>query len=250
MPKKTQTSKQERRVAILGTSRATRALAPFDDPSWEIWGTARRQSSCARWDRWFECHDVNTLDLDEWLPHLMEVTTQGRPLYTHFPVPDCVPNIVRYPKEEICGRFGTYFMTSGISWMLALAIHEGVDRIGIWGVDAGSVGEYARQRAGIVHFLELAHFAGTQVDIPAGSELARNPLPYPYDEYDPVTQNIKFHRERIRAASAEAAKQLKQIEHATAKNEGIQEAFDWMELFWRGLAPDEAMRLDSEDLNG
>lgn len=45
-----------------------------------------------------------------------------------------VPNAVLYPIEEIKSKFPNYFMDS-FSYMFALAIHEGFERIELYGID-------------------------------------------------------------------------------------------------------------------
>ena len=45
-----------------------------------------------------------------------------------------VPNTVEYPIEEIKAKFPHYFMDS-FSYMFALAIHEGFERIELYGID-------------------------------------------------------------------------------------------------------------------
>ena len=57
----------------------------------------------------------------------------GIPIYVSKKWPD-VPNTVEYPIEEIKMNFPHYFMDS-FSYMFALAIHEGFERIELYGID-------------------------------------------------------------------------------------------------------------------
>lgn len=57
----------------------------------------------------------------------------GIPIYVSKKWPD-VPNTVEYPIEEIKANFPHYFMDS-FSYMFALAIHEGFERIELYGID-------------------------------------------------------------------------------------------------------------------
>src|SRR3990167_7296324 len=57
----------------------------------------------------------------------------GIPIYVSKKWPD-VPNTIEYPIEEIKANFPHYFMDS-FSYMFALAIHEGFERIELYGID-------------------------------------------------------------------------------------------------------------------
>jgi hypothetical protein len=56
---------KNRRIALVGMAHSTRSLAPFDNPTWEIWGIneayAKKNKNddepfMKRWDRWFQLH--------------------------------------------------------------------------------------------------------------------------------------------------------------------------------------------------
>src|SRR5690606_6566767 len=57
------------------------------------------------------------------------------------------PGTKPYPVQEAIALMGNRrYFTSSFSYMLAHAILEGVDEIGIWGVDLVTDEEYTRQR--------------------------------------------------------------------------------------------------------
>ena len=72
-----------------------------------------------------------------------------------------VPTSMVYPLDAMLKKFGDYF-TNSISWMLALAIHEGFEEIHVYGVDMAVDTEYHHQRPSCEYFLGLAKRDGHQ----------------------------------------------------------------------------------------
>lgn len=98
---------------------------------------------------------------------------------------DDIPQSVKYPMEEIgdlIGRTaqGTPYLESSIAYMLALAIYEKVDRVGIWGVDLHCESEYAYQRPNLEYLIGLARGKGIKVQIPPQSALLTHAHGVPY----------------------------------------------------------------------
>lgn len=169
--------------------------APFNDPDWAIWGVGSRFQYVTRATRWYELHRLDGEPEDwatQWRKQIKGFSEE-LDLYMMYPEP-LGPNVIQYPYEEIVARFGTYFMTSSFSWMMAHAIHElrpingepveGV--IGIWGVDMEYGTEYREQRTGFRHFLDLAGFAGITIERHASTGLSYEPVPYPMWQDDPL----------------------------------------------------------------
>lgn len=179
-----------RKIAILGTATATLPQAPVEDESWEIWATGVCDIPVPRVDRRFELHSEaglrkNSPDYYEWLKE------QNNTNVWAFNELSGVRLLHAYPKEDVIVQFGTWFLTSTVAWMVALATHEILQepvtdepaRIGLWGVDMGEGTEYAYQKPGCLHFLRLALMAGINITVPPDSELNMVPLPYP-DNYE------------------------------------------------------------------
>lgn len=156
----------------MGAHRQSKGQAPFSDQSWSIWSLSRSNADVAeipRADAWFELH---THDWDDsyraWLRsqsivYLPEIDPE-------------YPGSRRYPKDEIVDEFGPYFFTSSIAWMQALAITQKPESIGIWGVEGKD--DYGSQRAGILHFVQVARDRGIEVTVPAGCRLLDAPNHY------------------------------------------------------------------------
>ncbi len=160
-----------RRVAIVGTSDTSRQLAPFDDPSWEIWvlGSACGPLTNVRIDRIFEIHADAQIEGADERAFLRGNTTI--PVYMQ-ECADWVPMATEYPTEAIIKEFGRYF-TNSISYMIALALYEGVDEIGVWGVDMAAGSEYAAQRPSCEYMIGIARGRGIDVFIPEVSDLLK-----------------------------------------------------------------------------
>ena len=89
-------------------------------------------------------------------------------------------NSVAYPREEITERFGPYF-TSTIAYMVALAITEEPEFIGVYGVDMATAGEYYDQRPCCEFLLGIAAGMGIEIGIPKSSALLKSPWIYGFD---------------------------------------------------------------------
>lgn len=121
------------------------------------------------------------------------------PIFMVNPQPE-LPTSVRFPKEEVLGwSWGTvrnlngeerpaYFnpndFASTLSWMLAYAIMQGPEEIGLWGVDMAANEEYGIQKDGCLSLIHLAKLLGIKITVPLQSDLLR-PVPlYGYQEHD------------------------------------------------------------------
>lgn len=202
-----------RKIALVGTA-SSGCLAPFQDSSYSVWGVSARADYVTRADRWFEIHNLETEPrdwADTWRKTLKGFTHDIAELMMFYPEPDLAPKVTRYPIERISERFGTFFMTSSFSWMMALAIDEmvpvgtvappGEFAISISGVDMEAGSEYESQRAGFRHFISLAQALGIEVSRLANGGLVYEPIPYPLWQEDPLLCKLdlrqKFTKENL-----------------------------------------------------
>ncbi len=179
-----------KKVALVGFADSWK-LAPFDDPTVEIWGLNELHKYVPRWDRWFEQHDdatlgVTTRDLSEGEQkrHLEWLKAQpaGKPIYMQPQFCDGrFPAAVPYPLEAMVAQFGRYF-TSTIGYMMALAITEGYDWIGLYGIDLASDVEYPGQRPNTEYLIGYARGLGRIVDVTPTSALLRSSHLYGYEK--------------------------------------------------------------------
>jgi hypothetical protein len=163
------------KIGILGTA-AHFAKAPFNDPSWELW--ACNNGEPPRWDRWFQLHDDGIIDsfpgYRDWL------RAQTKPVYMQTRNTS-VPEALAYPLDAIRAKYGDWFLSSTIAFMLALAIEEGPEEIGIWGVDMADASEYRYQKPGCRFFIQAARMQGIKVTVPPESDLLTPGLVYGYE---------------------------------------------------------------------
>ena len=86
---------------------------------------------------------------------------------------DEIPNAQRYPFEVVIQTTGDYF-NSSIAYLMAMAIHENPDVIGLWGVDmTDQKEEYAYQRPNMEYLIGLAQGKGIDVHLPESCPLLK-----------------------------------------------------------------------------
>lgn len=161
------------KIGILGTAFSFHK-APFNDPSWELW--ACNLGEPPRWDRWFQLHDEATIDGNP--GHRDWLRAQTKRVYLQNADPT-IPMGVAYPLPAMTAKYGTWFFTSSIAFMLALALEEFAakdqpddnDEIGMWGVCMADASEYGSQKNGVRFFLQLARMRGIKITLPPESEV-------------------------------------------------------------------------------
>ena len=150
------------KVAILGLS-PSRDLAPWSEPDWELWGLAW-DNEAVRMHRAFEMHERSLIE-DKAIERLNDLPT----LYVQHAMVE-VPCGVVYPFDEVANTTGAYW-TSSLGYMLALAIHEGAEEIGIWGVDMTD--GYGYQRPNMEYLIGFARGRGIKVTLAPSSPLCK-----------------------------------------------------------------------------
>lgn len=177
------------KVAILGSASSSCNMAPFGDPSFEIWGLGWRPMP--RCDRWFEMH-LWQVCLDVGPEYLRMLSETKQPVYM-LEVRREVPTSVRFPIEEMTACFGPRLLgtdkrhpywASSVAYMIAMAITEGFKHIEVWGVDMLTDGEYQHQRPNCEWLLGIAEGRGIETYVPPESALLKMGFLYGYDLED------------------------------------------------------------------
>lgn len=203
--------------------------SPWLDDEWEIWGCSPGAFGVLpRFTRFFEVH--------RWEPgapwfspeYCQFLREFNGPVYTGRPIPEIKHHVV-YPIERVEEEFSSYFLTSSLALMFAVAILEiederktrekdmneveieaamEADTIGMWGVDMAATEEYGYQRAGCQHFILEALRRGIGVYLPPESDLLR-PMPvYGICEWDhnyiKLTARARELNHRFQAANQQA----------------------------------------------
>lgn len=144
------------KIAILGSAPSSLHLAPFGDPSWKIWGCSPGvYAALSRCDAFFELHrwepglvgkphTQKQWFSPEYVAWMGQRDPQECPVWMYQPVPE-IPASRALPIDDIKAKYGTYFLTSSISIMLACAIEDILEAremgdhsehsIGLFGVD-------------------------------------------------------------------------------------------------------------------
>ena len=231
------------------------------EDDWEIWACSPgAAASLRRCTRFFELHRWEP-GKPWFAPAYVEFLKGFRgPVYTGGPVAE-IPNHQVYPLERVEAEFSSYFLTSSLALMCALAILEiedarkarangdGDDVIGFWGVDMAAAEEYGYQRAGCQHFILEALRRGIGIYVPPESCLLR-PMPvYGISEwghsYIKLTQRAREFNAAIQEANAEREK----INLKIAALAGSLEDLNYMVSTWTspyGLPPGTIIRMKGD----
>ena len=215
---------QRKKVAIVGYTEH-RALAPFTDDSWEIWGLNDLYYELPEIGvdrlRWFQLHSWtgdlphdprnerrSPVNFQAGPPHprdpnhVLWLQEQAKriPVYLLEPRAE-IPDARIFPMDEAFrffsmdgGKTPNRYFTNTISYMIALAIMEGAEEIGIYGVDmmmgGGEGSEYGWQRPSCEFFLGVAKGMGITVYIPDESDLLKCAFPYGLSTGNPFRKKL------------------------------------------------------------
>ena len=182
-------SQRRKNVAILGCAIPTLILAPFGDPDWELWGTGNFQDDVKDWTSWFDIHNLDTLPRG-FEKHLIWLGQQTKPVWIARPS-EHVPNGLLFPFKKYQDQYppaAVEFFTSSAAWLVAKAIDDGYEKIGLWGIEMCTDEEYAFQRPGMKFFQIEAERKGIEFVIPPESDLAREKIPYPFCDETPLAK--------------------------------------------------------------
>lgn len=251
-----------KKVAICGCS-DTKHLAPFNDPTWDIWGINNGFGHVVRKTGWFEIHPVK-FEGGKWhrrkllRPGVFEWSTEFRGMDTgkyikmlaDLDVPvymqqhwDEIPKSVPYPLNDIMAKFGGYF-TNTVSYMIALAILQGYREIGCYGVDMAATTEYGAQRPSCEFFLGVAAGLGIRVIIPDQCDLLKTRFLYGFGEREQVAyeRKLALMREAMEARKAKAMERYAAAEKEIQQYVGALEAHAEITRHWSNLLDQKTWR--------
>ena len=230
-----------RKIALVGTT-STGVNAPYNDESYEIWGVSMRAAYVTRANRWFELHRLDGEPqawANNWRKAMRAFTPDIPEVLMFYPEHDLAPNVVAYPYERIRARFGSFSMTSTFSWMMALAIDEmrplmpdgAIDfsldaEIAIFGVEMEHGTEYAQQRTGFRHFIDLARFARIQVTSAVTGGLVHEPVPYPFWQDDPLLNKLEIRNQDTKNRLTAFDKSIRDTRTMIAQNGAVMEEIE------------------------
>lgn len=152
------------KVAIVGLAPSTHNDAHWDDPEWQKWGLPW-DAYWARLDRQFEMHDMRLLTSEhsKRKPGYFDRLKECSNLYTQD----------NYPFDAVAQSIGQAYWNSSIAYAMAMAIHEGAEEIGIYGVDMEGTDEWGYQRPNMEYLVGVARGKGIKVFIPEQSSICK-----------------------------------------------------------------------------
>lgn len=187
-----QERKGKKTVAIVGMAPTSCSLAPYNDKNVEVWGLNEAHSFdwMLRWDRWFQLHKSTAFTRDmnphrshergyvkghyDWLKQ-----KHGKPIYMQFVYPE-IPDSKEYPLPELSKKFfpllrkgseKVKYFTSSFSFMMALALYEGFERVEVYGFEMSAGDEFIPQKACAEFWMGMALGMGVEVYLPDNSQL-------------------------------------------------------------------------------
>lgn len=226
-----------RKVLIIGSAQGWEQ-APFADTSWSVWSLSRMYHSVPRWDVWFELHPWERLcerldgttkqaetmrlraEYQQWLSQ-----DHGRPIFMQRAYPQ-VPGCVPYPLDNILDTFPQRYFTNSVSYMIALAVLQGVEEVAIYGVDMATKEEYTAQRSGVEYWVGLAQGAGVDVHIPDASDLCKSRVLYGFMD-DPMHEKLRMKMDNALRSIKEAENMERQAQLALANARGAKQILEW-----------------------
>lgn len=251
--------KPQKRIAIVGCS-DSKTSAPYNDASWEIWAmnNAYAHVPVSTRNVWFEIHPIKKMpdgrymrrklikpgifewaydfrgqNMDDYMRSLAALDCAVY-MQQHW---DIIPKSVAYPLNDITKKFGRYF-TNSVSYMIALAIHQGATEIGCWGVDMATASEYGPQRPSCEFFLGLAAGLGIKITIPDTADLLKTQFLYGFEEREQTLWEKKI-TAMIQSIEFRKNKAFNQMNMSTKQHDqyiGALEALRESERVWSNHA--------------
>jgi hypothetical protein len=223
------------KIALVGTAPSSRMLAPFNDPTWKIWGCSPgNMNVLPRYDAWFEIHS-NLLwpsNVSYGAPYIEWLKQQKVPVYMQNQAH--VPNATVFPWQEMTEEFGNDFFTSSFAWMMAFAMKQGAKEIGLFGIDMASRDEYILQRPGFYFFRWEAQRRGVKITAPNESDIMQSPPLYAYSDSTPLGRKILSREEEIKGRVAGMINERDKLNQNITYLQGALEDLDYFKAIWTG----------------
>jgi hypothetical protein len=223
-------SKPRRKIAVLGSAVSSVGTAPFHLPEWEIWGCSPANRNLPRCEVWFELHNLEVKKregLTEWIQWL---ATQPN-VFVQKPTPD-LPNGRTFPLKQLVEKYGPYWWTNQVSYMLALAIEQKPETIGLYGVDMAASSEYNQQRPSVQFFLQEARALGIEVIVPPESDILEPPPMYGYCESSRRWRKMYAREIELKGRIADLASKESNAAHEKAHLMGALDDLQYQQGIW------------------
>lgn len=224
------------KVALIGTAPSSRMMAPFADPSWQIWGCSPgNMGILPRVNAWFEVHGNLLWPKNQHYgePYLNWLKQQTFPIYMQNQ--ELVPNAISLPKTELVKEFGPYFFTSSFSWMMAMAMLKGAKEVALYGIDMASRDEYILQRPGAYFFFMEAQKRGVKMTAPHESDIMQPPGLYGFSEVTQYGRKVLARKDELDQRVRDLKAQRDNAAHQVTYLEGALEDLDYFHSIFGGV---------------
>ena len=223
------------RAALVGTCPSSRMLAPYANGDWEIWACSpgNAYGQLPRVTRWFEIHgDLGWAESGTWGASKYVDWLNDQDFMIYAQSREYIKRAVAYPLDEMIAKHSLYFFTSTFAYMMALAIAEGAEEIGLYGIDMTLPGEYASQRPAMQHFIVMCMAMGIKVGAPDESDIMRPPPLYGYVDGTPEGRKLQVYTTELEEKLKEAQRVRRQAELDVATFEGALGGIDYTRRVW------------------
>ena len=210
-------------IVAMGHSRAAYISEASTRPSeWtEVW-TLNGLAGVLKADRLFLMDDLEIQQArsvrNPYVRVLLDAAKKATvPVYTARKV-EGYPNLVEYPLESVAGVLGlpALYATNSVPYMVAMAIAEGFERIGIYGCDyTYGDGRTEKGRACLEWWCGFASAKGVHIQVPSTSSLlegGKMPL------YGYWTEDVQFSNGTVTRTRKEKIPTAEEVEKAMAHN--------------------------------
>ncbi len=223
-----------RKVAIVGSCPSSRLLAPYRDESWEIWGfSPDNLNILPRMTVWFEVHgDWGWTGYDPTLEQNYIAWVNTLPCQVYAQRQDIFPKAELFPAEKLVEKFGPYWFTSTVAWMLAFALENGVTELSIYGCDMALKDEYDHQLPACHRFLEIATDRGVPVYVPPESDLLNPPPLYGYSITTPLGRKTEVRHRELRGRIKNLDKQISELTQQRTHLIGAMDGNEYIQARW------------------
>jgi len=224
-----------KKIAIVGTA-PTWVNAPFNDPSWEIWGMFGTSVPAPRLDRLYELHDRRTIIplAEQTYPdgaYWKKAASMGENFITRDAYEQC-PQATRFNFQKLLEKYGPHF-SSSVAWLIAQAIEEKPDTIGLWGVNMQHDTEYGHQKPACCFFMGWARGMGIDIQLPESCELLSVAYQYGLENEPRSLAVMSQKRTELENGMANAEHHLLQQRDEVNKFKGALEILRHFEKNWK-----------------
>lgn len=224
------------KVALVGTCPSSRLLAPYTNGDWEIWACSPGNAFgiLPRVSRWFEIHgDLGWPEHEQWRrpgDYIDWLNKQDFTVYAQSQ--EHIKRARPYPLDEMIAKHSLYFFTSTFAYMMALAIAEGAEEIGLFGIDMTLPGEYADQRPAMQHFIAMCMAMGIKIGAPDESDIMRPPPLYGWVDGTPAGRKLHVYQRELEDKIEDAERLTRQKQLDIAMLKGASEGIDYARRVW------------------